>query len=122
MHYNLKASEVTLTEEIRAYLEKRLTTLEKFVHDPESARVDVELHFKQSEEKMYRAEYMLHAPEFKEPLRAEAKGSTLHEAIDVTLGELHSSLRKIKGKRLHFVRRQAKKVKDFFWRRSPDLE
>ncbi len=112
MNYNLKGTDLELTSEIRAYLEKKLGSLEKFISDKEAARADVELHFSRGEEKTYRAEIMIHDPRLKAPLRAEARGQSLHEAIDLTVGELSGGLTRAKKKRLHNVRRGAAAVKD----------
>ncbi len=113
MNYNIKGTEVALTDEIRTYLEKKLTHLEKFVHNPSVSRADVELEYLPSEAKMYRAEVTLHEPSLKQPLRAEATGSTLYEAIDKVEGELTSELTRSKKKKLQNFRRSAVKVKDF---------
>jgi len=117
MNYNLKGTGISITDDIRAYLEKRLAALDKFVADDSAARVDVELEYIASEEKHYRAEFMLHD---KIQLRAEANGSSLYEAIDVAAGELSSELSRAKKKRLQNFRHSAVKVKEFLrgWRRK----
>jgi len=109
---------VHITDEIRSYLEKKLTHLEKFLHRADVARADVELQYLASEAKMYRVEVMLHAPSLPTPLRAEAEGSTLHEAIDRVEGELASELSRSKKKKLQNFRHSAVKVKEFLrgWR------
>ena len=118
MNYNIKATEVVLTDEIRSYLEKKLNTLDKFLQNKEAARADVELEYLPDEAKMYRAEIMLSEPSLKQALRAVATGSTLHEAIDVASGELSSELTRGKKKRLHLLRHNAVKVKEYLrgWR------
>ncbi len=120
MNYNLKATDVTITDDIRTYLEKKLTHLEKFVHKASAARADVELEYMPSQSKMYRAEVMLHEPSLTMPMRAEATGSTLYEAIDIMAGDVTSELTRSKKKRLQNFRRSAVKVKDFLrgWRDS----
>ncbi len=55
---------------------------------------------------------MLHSPHFKEPVRAEARAQTLHEAIDLVEGELFADLSRAKKKRVHLLRRGAGRVKD----------
>ena len=120
MNYNIKGTDVSITDEIRTYLEKKLTHLEKFVHKPELARADVELQYLPSEGKMYRAEVMLIDPSLKQPLRAEATANGLHEAIDKVESELFSELTRSRKKRLQNFRHSAVKVKEFLrgWRNS----
>ena len=120
MNYNIKGTDVSITDEIRTYLEKKLTHLEKFVHKPELARADVELQYLPSEGKMYRAEVMLIDPSLKQPLRAEATANGLHEAIDKVESELFSELTRSRKKRLQKFRHSAVKVKEFLrgWRNS----
>lgn len=116
MNYNIKATGVVLTPEIRSYVERKLHGLDKFFTDQES-RVDVELEYIEPEEKKYRTELMLHAAGVS-PLRTEAHGSALHESIDIAVGELVRELTQTKKKQQHVVRRSAAKVKDFIrgWR------
>lgn len=115
MHYNIKGTGVDITDEIRAYVEKRLNTLDKYTND--AARVDLELEFLKGEAKMYRTEMMLHVPGLP-PLRAEATGSVLHESVDIAVGEMTRELSQGKKKRLHIFRRSAVRVKEVLrgWR------
>lgn len=118
MNYNIKGTDVVITDEIRSYLEKKLAHLEKFVQNVGAARADVELQYLPSESRVYRAEVMLYEPSLKSPLRAESIGSTLYEAIDKVDGELMSELTRSKKKRLQNFRHSAVKVKEFLrgWR------
>lgn len=120
MNYNVKGTGIAMTDEIRGYLEKKLAHLDKLVQSVSAARADVELEYAASEAKMYRAEVMLHEPSLKAPLRAEAEGGTLYEAIDKAVGDLNQELTKSKKKRLHNFRHSAVKVKEFLrgWRDS----
>ncbi len=113
MNYNIKGTGLTLTDEIRSYLEKKLAHVEKFVQNPSASRADVELEYLSSEAKTYRAEVTVHEPSLKQPLRAVATGSTLYEAIDKVEGEISSELTRNKKKKLQNFRRSAVKVKDF---------
>ena len=120
MNYNIKGTGVALTDEIRTYLEKKLAHVEKFVQNPSAARADVELEYLPSEAKMYRAEVTVHEPSLKQPLRAEAMGGTLYEAIDKVEGDLASELTRTKKKKLQNFRHSAVRVKEFLrgWRDS----
>ncbi len=118
MEYNIKGTGLAVTPEIRAYVEKRLGSLERFVIG--DARAEVEVEYRASEEKEYRAEFMLHGPQFPAPLRAEAHGATLHEAIDAANSELFRELTQYKKKHQTVLRRSAVKMKEFLrgWRRD----
>ena len=118
MNYNIKSTELSITDEIRGYVEKRLSTLDKFLSNVDASRADVELEFLHSEAKQYRAGFMVRDPGLPESLRASAKGSTLHEAIDIAVGELFQELTRGKKKRLHLLRRSGQKVKEYLrgWR------
>ena len=120
MNYNIKVTEVHLTDEIRGYLEKKLAHLDKFVQNVSAARADVELQYLPNEAKMYRAEVMLFEPSLKQPLRVEATGGALYEVIDKAAGELASELTRTKKKKLQNFRHSAVKVKEFLrgWRDS----
>ncbi|MDQ5955582.1 MAG: Ribosome-associated translation inhibitor RaiA, partial [Patescibacteria group bacterium] len=50
LNYNIKGTGLGVSDEIRAYVEKRLAHVEKFVGSDPSAHLDVELHFQASEE------------------------------------------------------------------------
>lgn len=118
MNYAIKATNLQLTDEIRSYVEKRLSHLDKMAKD--SARCDVELeHSQLSEGPQYRAELMYHEPG-EELRRSEASGATLHEAIDLAAGDLVRDVTQGKKKRQQVFRRTAVKVKEYLrgWRDS----
>lgn len=113
MNYNIKGTGLSITPESRDYVERRLGRLEGLLRDKDGARFDIELEYKESEEKMYRAEVMLGDPKLHRPLRAQARAATLHEAIDMVEDELFHELSRGKQKRLHHIRQGAKRAKDF---------
>ena len=111
MNYNVKGTGLQITDEIRDYVEKRLGRADKFLEDDSTAHTDVELEFKTSEEsKKYRAEFTLTA--CKQSFRAEAKGDTLHEAIDLATADLTQEVTREKKKNQDLFRRGASKIKD----------
>ena len=112
MNYNLKGTNLSVTPEIREYLEKKLASLDKLLADKDVVRADIELEFLPGEEKMHRAEIMLHDPHTKAPLRAEARAEMLHPAIDIAVAEIFAELTKAKKKRTHLLRRGAGQIKD----------
>lgn len=117
MEHNLKGTNIDLSAEVRAYVDKKLAGLDPLMSDLEAARTDVELEYKASEEKMFRAELMLHDGAV---VRAEATGGTLHEAIDKAMQELFDQLTRAKKKKRGVFRRSAVRVKEYLrgWRSS----
>jgi len=108
MHYNIKGTGLPVSDEIRTYIEKRLSSTEKFLD--QAVRVDVEVVHNTELGQPYRAEFTLESEGV--VYRAEASRESLHEAIDVAAGELLAELRRSKKKHLHLVRRGAAKFKD----------
>ena len=119
MRYNIKGTGVPVTPENRSYVEKKLSSLDKFVGDLAAARMDVELKYMPLwDGKKYSAEFMFYEPGLPKPLRAEARGDALHEAIDIASAELFRNLTQTKKKKLQVFRRSAVKVKEYLrgWR------
>ena len=119
MRYNIKGTDIQITPENRAYVEKRLASLDKFVGNLEASRTDVELKFEALRDgQRYYAELMLHEPGLPKVLRAEARGDALYEAIDIAAAELFRNLTQTKRKRLNVFRRSAVKAKEYLrgWR------
>ena len=117
MKYNLKGTAISLTDEMRAYLDRKLTHAEKFIQGRGPARLDVELEFiAGAAGPKYRAEYSLVAGGF--TVRSEAYGASLHEAIDVAADEFSHKLSRVKDKRQHMFRRGAARIKEYIrgWR------
>ncbi len=111
MNYNVKGTGLQITDEIRDYVEKRFGHVDKFLKDDTTAHADVELEFKAGEEhKKFRAEFTLTAR--KQVYRVEARGDTLHEAIDVATAELTQEVTREKKKHQHLLRRGAATIKD----------
>lgn len=110
MQHNLLGKGLTITPEIRDFVDRKLSGLEKLVKDPAAVRADVELEYLESEEKTYRAELMIHDHTI---LRSEARGKALHEAFDKAAGELHIELSRAKKKRLRLLRHGASRIKEY---------
>ena len=121
MNYNITTKHISLTDEVRRYLEKKLDPLDTFLRSAGNPRIDVDMQYKESEEKTYYVELMLHAPGTMEPLSAKATEATLHDAIDKAATELFREVNKTKKKRVHVLRRTGARVKDFLrgWRNRP---
>jgi ribosomal subunit interface protein len=111
MNYNVKGTGLQVTDEIRSYIEKKLTHADKFLQHDSTAHADVEVVYHITEGKHYRAEFTVSSEG--EVYRAEALGDTLHEALDLATDELTQELRKTKKKNLSLTRSSAGKFKDF---------
>lgn len=119
MQINLKTSgSIALTSELRAFAELKVRKLEQLLDDRDtSALVDVELGTSVGGQKtgdLYRAEINLqYAGGF---VRSEAVRETMHHAIDVSVAEARTELRKKVGRKRDLMRRGALKVKKLFRR------
>lgn len=110
---NIKTTNFTATDEVRAILEKRLTSLEKFLPEEETdLSCDVELERETAHQtgRIYRAEFNLRIGG--KLLRAEATEERMEDAIDQAKGDLKRELRRFSDKRQSLMRRGAQRVKD----------
>lgn len=113
MKFNLKATNVTLNDDIRSYLEKRLQSLAKLINieDP-AVIVDVELgrttkHHQSGD--IFFAEINIHHG--KEAFRAVSNRPDLNSAIDDMHDEIARELASRKGKKLSLARRSGQVAK-----------
>jgi putative sigma-54 modulation protein len=111
---NIKATNFSVTPAIQDYIEKRLGVLERHVRpDDESARADIEIgrttkHHKGGE--IFRAEVNLHVAG--KNFFAESEKEDLYVAIDDLKDEVSRKLASWKDKRIGFIRRGGRKIKD----------
>lgn len=98
MQYNIKGTELHITDGNRSYVEKRIRALDKYFGRKSGVRIDIELEFMKDEEKKFRAEGTLHDHGFEGENRAEAMGDTIHEAIDIMVNTLNAELSRSKKK------------------------
>lgn len=106
---------VILTDELRAFLDKKVEKLGVFVKDDPTAIVEVEVGTTSSGQRtgdVFRGE--VHATFTGGNVYAEAVRDTLHGAIDQAIGEARRELRKTRGKNRDLMRRGAARVKGFF--------
>ncbi len=97
LNYNLKATGLDCSDEIRSYVEKRLEHAEKFLANDPTAHVDVELQYlPEGRSGKYRTEFTVASAG--QVYRAERWGEALHESIDLAIGELQSELSRSKKK------------------------
>lgn len=113
MKFNLKATNITLNNSIRSYLEKRLQSLDRLL-DPDDPTViiDVELgrttkHHQSGD--VFFAEINIHRG--KEALRAVSNRPDLNSAIDDMHDEIARELASRKSKRLSLARRSGQIAK-----------
>jgi len=114
--YNIKATNMELTDAIRAYVESKLAAIEKLVNPKDtSVYATVEVgkttkHHKQGN--IFRAEINIHIAG--RDLRATSKREDLYAAIDEAKDEVIRRLRKVKTRRTDVVRRSAARMKKMF--------
>jgi ribosomal subunit interface protein len=119
VNYNIKGTNMQVTDELRTYVERQLAHADKLLGGDSTAHADVELEFNAlNDGGKYRAEFTVGVGGT--VYRASEWGGTLHEAIDLAAGELTQELRQEKSKRLHIFRHTGVKVKEFLrgWRRK----
>lgn len=117
MNYNIKGTDVPVTDELRAYVEKKLAHAERVAHADSTAHADVELQYlEDGQSGKYRAEFTVSIRG--EVYRADCWGSAMHEAIDAAGGELANELSRDKKKRQSVLRRTSVRVKEYLrgWR------
>lgn len=117
MNYNIKGTNLEVTEELRAYVEKRLAHPDKFLSGDTTAHADVELEYATAREGgTYRAEFTIEASGT--VYRAAEWAGALHEAVDLAIEEVTKELRRSKRKRLDVFRHTAVRVKEYLrgWR------
>jgi len=117
MNYNIKGTEVPVTDELRAYVERQLAHADKFVNGDTTAHTDVELQYlADGRSGKYRAEFTVSLGG--QIHRAERWGSTMHEAIDLAGGDLAHELSRNKSKKQSVLRRTSLRVKEYLrgWR------
>jgi ribosomal subunit interface protein len=114
MNLNIKATNLQVTPDIRAYLEKRLASLGRLVDfDSPNTAIQVELgketHHQHGE--VYRAEIKMNRGV--QQVYVSAEGQNIQEAIDKVKDELSREVKSFKEKHRSLVRRGASKVKSF---------
>ncbi len=118
MKMNIKGTNVELTEDVRAYLDKRLTGLKKFLGEAgESGIAYVELGRTTQHHhtgNIFRAELTLESGG--KSFRAVCEREDLRSAVDGMRDELFRELSSHKKKNISLLRRSGQRVKDFIRR------
>ena len=106
---------VILSDELSAYIEKKIEKLAVFVKNDPTAICEVEVGTTSAGQRsgdVYRGE--VHVTFTGGDAYAEAVAGTLHAAFDQVVGEARRELKKAKTKNRDLMRRGAGQVKEFF--------
>lgn len=104
MHLNIKGTNLELTQDIKDYVEDKISGLDKFYDNILDARVEVgKINRHHQKGDVFRAEVNLEVPQ-KGILRAEAEREDLYMAINEVKDDLRVILKKYKEKQRGNVR------------------
>lgn len=118
MKINIKATNIDLTPAISDYVEKKVSTLEKYLNGEIVAQVEVgktSEHHKSGD--IFRAE--VHITGVGLDVYASSEQSDLYAAIDLVKEEMSTTLQRGKNKKEALYRRGARMIKDMLHRRNP---
>ena len=113
MRTNVKATNLSLNDQISTYLDKKLATLTKLFEADDTAICGVELarDTHHSKGDVFRAEITIETPQGF--FRASEEGESLYSAIDNAQEQILKELRRSKEKRVHLLRRGGHALKEF---------
>lgn len=100
MQVNITGTDITLTDDIKDYVQKKMDMLEKYLGDIQVIHCDVEVGravSKQHSGYIYRAEINMQVPG--DLLRVEKTEQDLWKAVDKVKDHMARSIKKYKGKR-----------------------
>jgi len=113
MNINIKTTNISLTEAISDYTNKRLQTIVEFFKDDTAAQCDLELakttnHHKNGD--IFRAE--IHIVSKDKDLYASAEEEDLYKAIDMVRDEMLREVKTAKEKKQSLIRKGGAKIKE----------
>ncbi len=122
MQIQIKATNFELTPAIKDYIEEKVGSLEKFIHNSDpSVRAWVEVgmttkHHQSGD--IFRAEIQFRLPHTEKGVRTESEQETLYAAIDDAREEMKRELSRLKDKKTSRARKGARLFKKLisFWR------
>ena len=118
MKISIKTTNITLTPDIKEYLDRKLESLKKFIGADDSAvAVDVELGKSSTHHQtgdVFRAE--INVFEGKKSHRAVAEGNDLVSALDGMKDQILHSLRNDKTKKMTLIKKTGSRLKQFIRR------
>jgi putative sigma-54 modulation protein len=113
MNINIKSTNITLTPAIKDYAEKKILSLEKFIHDkPENVRVEIEVgktsnHHKSGDIFRSEAHISFKGQEF----YVLSEKDDLYASIDEMKAKAEREITTIKDKKLTLIKRGAAQIK-----------
>lgn len=122
MHTNIKSTGLELTSQIKDYINKRVSGLDKFIHyKDESVQAWVEVgrttrHHQTGD--VFRAEIQIRVPHNEKGARAEAVNEDLYAAIDDAHDQMKLELEKIKDKKVSLARKGGRLFKKLFFKKN----
>jgi ribosomal subunit interface protein len=106
MNIRIKATNTTLTEAVKSYIEKKLQSLDTFIRPEEKVLVELQVDSKNKSGQRYRTEVDIQPHGH----YAEARGSDPYESIDLVVPKIKEQVLKEKDKKIS-KRRQKKGIK-----------
>ncbi len=113
MNINIKATNITMTDAISDYTEKRLETVHNFFKNDSTAQCDIELAKTTSHHKngdIFKAEIHIVAKDANH--YASAEEIDLYQAIDVVRDEILRAVRSGKSRKISLIRRGGARIKE----------
>ncbi len=110
-----KGININITESVEDYLYKKMSSVEKFIHDDTKVEVELEKttnHHKAGD--IFRAE--VHIWINGKIIKAEKTSANMYSSIDLMQEELFNILSNKKDKRITLFRKGAQKIKNIFKR------
>jgi ribosomal subunit interface protein len=116
MEIKYKISDITDEADARAYVEKKLAMLEKFMEDPKNSHWNVRIAREESSSTahVFTAEATLQAPS--KNFGATGKADSLYAAIDQLKDDIKTKMIKHKGKRVSMLRKGGRLAKKMLQR------
>ncbi len=110
MNITIKATNTTLTDSIKQVVNDKLSILENFAKEEDKIHVEIEVDTKHQSGEIFRVEISMQPHgQF-----AEARGTDMYEALDLTIPKIKSQLIKEKDKKITL----RKRLGNFFKRRE----
>jgi len=113
MNINIKATGIELTEAIRSYVDKKISSLEKYLDKKESVVTQVEVgkssrHHKGGD--VFRAEVKISGGGL--DIYAVSEAEDLYAAIDLVQAEVARELVSTRGRHIHMLRKGQRMIKN----------